>query len=182
MVHSTLKKYITLVKPGSLDYEDLFQIAMIGVFKALSTFDDEKNIALSTYVVTCIRNQVLYETRKNRAKSRTAVNISYESEMFTKDGHPVQSIINKDLRNCDGLHNHGETMEESVETMDDYRTVVGIMQKYLSNIEREMIQLNADGCTQAEIARKIGLTQAQVSRTLKITKSKIILHMRRLNS
>ena len=57
LVHAAVQPFRTL----PYEYDDLFQMASMGLLKALDTFDDEKNVRLSTYVTTCMNNEVLYQ-------------------------------------------------------------------------------------------------------------------------
>ena len=51
--------------------EDLISIGTIGLIKAVSTFDREKNIKLATYASQCIRKQILMYLRKISAQLRS---------------------------------------------------------------------------------------------------------------
>lgn len=55
--------------------EDLFDIGMIGFVKGINTYDKKKNIQYSTYLYTCIKNEIMhqlsYEKRKKRTKYKT---------------------------------------------------------------------------------------------------------------
>lgn len=44
--------------------EDLFQTALIGLWKACRTFDSQKGIKFSTYATNCIKNELLMALRK----------------------------------------------------------------------------------------------------------------------
>lgn len=46
--------------------EDLFQVGMIGIVKAVNTFDSEKGTKFSTYAVPIVRNEILMVLRKKR--------------------------------------------------------------------------------------------------------------------
>ena len=48
------------------DKEDIFYTGIIGLIKAIQTFDLEKNIKFSTYAGRCIMNEILMFIRKIR--------------------------------------------------------------------------------------------------------------------
>lgn len=174
LIHSAIKQYNF---PG-MEYADIFQIACIGVLKALETYDTDNKSALSTYVVTCARNQVLYETRKSRAKSRTGITLSYEGSFMGNDGRATPGVENMNLREIDLLHNH-VPMEEIAERNEQAEIVTDIMNRYLTEKERKLIYMHIDGSTQSEIAKSLDLAQANISRMIRQIRCKILLHMRR---
>ena len=45
--------------------EELVSIGTVGLIKAISTFNKEKNIKLATYASRCIENEILMFIRKN---------------------------------------------------------------------------------------------------------------------
>ena len=57
----------SLTKSNALiDREDLFQIGSIGLLKAARTWKEDSGHAFSTYAVTCIRNELADEFRKQK--------------------------------------------------------------------------------------------------------------------
>ena len=67
--------------------EDLISIGTIGLIKAVSTFDREKNIKLATYASRCIENEILMYLRKLAAQ-RTEV--SFDEPLNTDwDGNEL---------------------------------------------------------------------------------------------
>ena len=47
-----------------VNMEDLVSIGTIGLIKAVSSFNNEKNIKLATYASRCIENEILMHLRK----------------------------------------------------------------------------------------------------------------------
>ncbi|UMZ73919.1 sigma-70 family RNA polymerase sigma factor [Natranaerofaba carboxydovora] len=60
LVHSIIKRF-----KGKLDYEDLFQLGMIGLIKAIDRFDINKNVKFSTYAVPVIIGEIKTFLRDN---------------------------------------------------------------------------------------------------------------------
>ena len=71
-----IEKYKAMVKSKSkvyyiagADNEDVVQEGMIGLFKAIRSYDANKEAAFKTYAETCINNQILSAIKKaNRQK------------------------------------------------------------------------------------------------------------------
>lgn len=178
LIHSAIQQFRGMTN-ASMDYSDLFQVATVGLLKGLDTYDDAAGTALSTYLVTCMHNQVLYETRPSRSKSRSAIVVSYEDHMLGKDGRDMMGVENLDLSDTDYSHPYQPTMEEELEEKDEIRIIHMIMDKYLDETERNLMQMHANGRTQNDIANELGLSQANVSKLIRQTRCRILLHLRR---
>ena len=65
LVWHIVKKYY-----NSIDYDqdDLYQIGVIGLIKAVDTFDITKNFKFSSYAGRCIQNEILMAMRKQKKK------------------------------------------------------------------------------------------------------------------
>lgn len=57
LIHHTIKKYRGINRQ-LYDYEDLFQVGSLGLWKAIDRYDSDRGIALSTYAVITIRGEV----------------------------------------------------------------------------------------------------------------------------
>lgn len=175
LIHAAIKPY----KSMPYEYDDLFQMASFGFMKAIQSYDDESGTKLSTYITKCVTNEVLYQTRKDRAKSRSGVIVlSYEGETVGKDGHAMEGYENLDLEN-DPMRPRQLSMEEKVERTEMAEAVKKVMRQNLSDLERKAITLFADDYTQTEIAEQLGLSQACVSKLIRQVRYRIILHLRR---
>ncbi|MBE5785276.1 MAG: sigma-70 family RNA polymerase sigma factor, partial [Clostridiales bacterium] len=51
------------------DQDDLISIGTVGLIKAVSTFDLEKNSSLATYAARCIENEILMSLRAEKKQS-----------------------------------------------------------------------------------------------------------------
>lgn len=130
--------------------EDLFSIGLIGVAKAVNTFNPDKSVKFSTYATPIIRNEILMTFRK-------------------KQIIPAFSLDEP----CD-LGN-GESVEFSEMIADRRRfeeEVIADMQlekffSILNEREKEIISLSMQDKTQNEIAKICGLSQSYVSRIVK---------------
>ena len=130
--------------------EDLYSIGMIGVVKAVNTFNSDKGVKFSTYATPIIRNEILATRRKKRI-----------TPVFSLD-EPHQ------LENGD-LVNFSETIADSKRFEEE---VIADMQmkKVLSSLndrEKKIISLSMDGKTQRKIAETLGLSQSYISRIIK---------------
>ena len=130
--------------------EDLFATGILGLVKAVNTFDFDKGFAFSTYAAMCIKNEILMTFRKKRVS--IAFSIDDNSNLGNGEKVPYSEIIACDRK-----------FEEEVIENDLFSE----FQKILSDTEKRIIELYLNDKTQTEIAEILGFSQAHVSRTLK---------------
>ena len=132
--------------------EDLISIGTIGLIKAVSTFDREKNIKLATYASRCIENEILMYLRKLAAQ-RTEV--SFDEPLNTDwDGN---ELLLSDVLGTDE--------DEVSRPMEDDRDIISLRFGLLGRREY----------TQKEVADRMGISQSYISRLEK----RILLRLRR---
>ena len=61
LVHFVIKK---MNLNNSSDYEDYYQIGVIGLIYASNTYNSKLNITFSTYAYVCIKNEILKYLKK----------------------------------------------------------------------------------------------------------------------
>ena len=138
--------------------EDLISIGTIGLIKAVSTFDREKNIKLATYASRCIENEILMYLRKLSAQ-RTEV--SFDEPLNTDwDGN--------ELLLSDILGTEGDMVYRSIEETVERQMLARALSK-LSAREKEIMRLRfgLGGCaekTQKQVADIMGISQSYISR------------------
>lgn len=88
-------KYI----PRGVDQEELFQIGLISLWKAIESYDKTDSYAMSTHCYQTIKSDIIDELRKHEAKKRQEVIISgkpymdsFEDEVI---GMEIITEINK---------------------------------------------------------------------------------------
>ncbi len=178
LIHSVVHKYASM----PYEYQDLYQMACVGLTKALNSYDDTRKTKITTYAVTCMEKEILYLTRKDKAKCRSgSVVVSYDGINADKDGDSMSGYDNMDLTNIDGLHAESVPMEEALERKELHATVMKFCNQLLTSQEKAAIPMTAEGRTQSEIGEKLGLPQAKVSRITRGARCKIMLYCKRNN-
>lgn len=130
------------------DFEDIKQVALLGLWKAILTFDDTRT--LSTYAYPCISNEINYYLRQKKKNNR---NISIETEI----GNNI-------------------TIADTLQDKTDYfgfaelKTSISENVKKLNKREKTIFAKVLKGKTQKEIATEMGISQPYVSRTYKTIK------------
>ena len=138
--------------------EELVSIGTVGLIKAVSTFNFEKNIKLATYASRCIENEILMFIRKSSARKRE---ISFDEPLSVDyDGN--------ELLLSDVLGSENDSVSKPMEDEEERHIIREAVEK-LSERERVIIELRygLDGreeMTQKEVADALGISQSYISR------------------
>ena len=138
--------------------EELVSIGTVGLIKAISTYNAEKNIKLATYASRCIENEILMFIRKNSA-SRREVSID-EPLSVDWDGN--------ELLLSDVLGSESDVVSRDMEEEEERRLVRAAVEE-LSPRERVIIEMRYGlggqrELTQKEVADTLGISQSYISR------------------
>lgn len=140
LVHHTLHKYY----PSFAFDEDLIQEAMIGLIKAANRFDESKGVLFSTFAVACIRNAIRQEFVRRCGEQKTV----------SIDGDEETSILERI-----GTSKDFEDSELR-QSYADFLTT-------LSDDERTILQIRADGGTLEDAGNVLGYNKATVSKKMR---------------
>lgn len=141
-----------------VDIDDLVSIGTIGLIKAVSSFNLDKNIKFATFGSRCIENEILMYLRKI---SKTRTEISLDEPLNTD----VEGNV---LLLCDVLGTDADAIYHDIESKDEMEMLKNSFET-LSPREREIIELRfglagREEKTQKEIADMMGISQSYISR------------------
>jgi len=150
------------------DADDLISIGVVGLIKAVSTFNAGRGSTLATYAARCIENEILMSLR---AEKKQAGEVSLSDPIgVDKDGNEISlsEVLGTD---ADEIHNRVEL------------TVAGeylrqAMERTLTPRERLVVELRyglrgGSPAPQREIAKGLGISRSYVSRIEKKALSKL---------
>ena len=147
--------------------EELISIGTVGLMKAVSTFNSDKNIKLATYASRCIENEILMFIRKNSTQKRE---VSIDEPLSVDwDGN--------ELLLSDILGSDSDVVFKDMEEDEERRMVRSAVQD-LSDRERIIIEmryglLSGRELTQKEVADALGISQSYISRLEKKIMSRL---------
>lgn len=154
LVAHVVKKYVSQER----EMEDLISIGVIGLIKAVLSFDESKG-KLSTYAAKCIDNELLMMLRSEKKYSKDVS--LYEPIGMDYDGNEVchyDVIISKE-----------PDVDVQCEEADDIMRVLETVRQELSEQERWIISkryglFGEEERTQREVAEELGISRSYVSR------------------
>ena len=149
--------------------EELVSIGTVGLIKAISTFNKEKNIKLATYASRCIENEILMFIRKSSVHKRE---VSIDEPLSVDwDGN--------ELLLSDVLGSENDSISKKMED-DEERRLIRAAVENLNARERVIVEMrfglnSGKELTQKEVADALGISQSYISRLEK----KIMVELRK---
>ena len=132
--------------------DEYFDVGMIGLVKGLKTYSESKGV-ISTYLVKCIRNEIVMELRNQKTGKRNNGVKPISINTPTTDNLTIEDTIKS---NFDMLEY--EIKNERIKEL-------GIAMSSLKPVEkRVIIDIYFNNKTQLEIAKELGFRQSYVSR------------------
>lgn len=142
----------------NVNIEDLISIGTIGLIKAISSFDGEKNIRVATYASRCIENEILMHLRK---VSKTKREVSIDEPLnIDSDGN--------ELTISDILSGEDDEVSKNIEKQDEKSNLKYVLSE-LTEREKEIMYMRYGLCgkhemTQKEVAEYFDISQSYISR------------------
>lgn len=133
--------------------EDMFQTGIIGLLKAINTFDFSKGYQFSTYAFPVVRNEILMEFRK--IKKSVNASFSLDDNVDIEDGESVSY--------AEMIADRKDYEENTVNSM----LAQQIFEELSPREQRIFIMFFVEGKTQREISEALGITQSYISRIIK---------------
>ncbi len=155
LVAHIVKKYNNTGK----DLDDLISIGTVGLIKAISTFDNTKQVRLATYAARCIENEILMTIRSTK-KTKNEMSMN-EPLGIDKEGNEINLL--------DILGTDPDEVIDRVNLKLETKELYKCIDRVLKDREKVIIQLRyglIDGVckTQREIASMLGISRSYVSR------------------
>jgi RNA polymerase sporulation-specific sigma factor len=149
------------------DKEDLIQEGMIGLFKAIRDFNNDRNTSFKTFADMCIKRQVITAIKSATRQKHIPLN-SY----ISLDG-PVSS--NDDDRSLLELLSGKNSLnpEELLITNEKAKIIENILTELLTDLEKNVLILYLEGQTYKEISEKFNRSVKAIDNALTRVKRKL---------
>ncbi len=142
--------------PG-LDADDLVQEGLVGLFRAVESYDKDRGASFPTYAVTCINNSmntaVKQATRKKHAPLKGYLSLS--------DEQSDEALIDS------------ESPEDLAIRTEEYDAVMARIKAELSDMERNVLELYLKGYDYLAVAKQLDTTPKSVDNALQRARNKL---------
>lgn len=142
--------------------EDLLQEGMIGVYRAISTFDSGK-AEFKTYVYSCVKNSIISSIKKSKTKKNQPLNEYVSLSGYTEGDSDKTFIIQDNAFGPEELFINRESENELIETVKNI----------LTKTEYEIFLCYIKGDTYSQIGEQTNRSIKSVDNAIQRIKKKI---------
>ena len=147
------------------EMEDIVQEGMIGLYKALKSYDKKKNASFKTFATMCIKHQIQSAIKVANAKKNSPLSNSVSLQSFSENSDdddflPVNLIFQV-------------SPDEKIINKEDYRNLLENIKKMLSEKELQVLKYYLKGYTYKEISNILGTSEKSIDNSLSRIKSKL---------
>lgn len=175
IVHN-LRLVAFMVRKNFSDYkeqDDLISIGIIGLIKAVETFNYEKGTQFSTYASKCIDNQIRMHFRKNKNSIKDIY--IYDSIDSDKDGNPITFV---------DIISDPSSMTDEVDLNINMEKLYKYVDECLEEREKTILShryglYGIKSLPQREVAEKLNISRSYVSRIEKKALEKLLARFER---
>lgn len=206
LVHSVCQRYVPLLESirhiTGAEYDDLFQVGMIGLMKAKKRFNPELGLRISTYAVPMIIGEIRRFLRDNSLVKTSRwikeyhskikklgledidaetiakeLNISADKAVQVLNYSPTYRSISETVYKDEGSR-EDITLEETLseDSFEDSTVNNYVLEEFMATLserERTIWRLyHKENFNQAQIGKMFGISQVQVSRILSTIEKK----------
>ncbi len=153
------------------DRDDLLSIGILGLIKAVDSYNFECGNKLATYAARCIDNEILMQLRSNKNKRNYCyLNSSIGND---KEGNEIQiiDVIKDNSSNVLDHIIHGESLDKLNDALKQ------LNERELDIITRRYGLNNTTPETQKEIAKSLNISRSYISRIEKRALMKLYLEL-----
>ena len=178
-----LEKYKNLVNIKVSKYfmigaekEDILQEGMIGLFKAIKDFKEEKQKSFKSFANICIERQLITAIKTSNRQKHMPLNsylslntAAYEDE----DNTELMDVFNNN------------TVEDPLETItkkEYYKTVENVIDKSLSDFEKQVLARFMRGESYVDIANKLDAPVKSIDNAIQRIRKKAIKNILKENN
>lgn len=169
-----IEKYKPVVRAKSRSYflvgadrEDIVQEGMIGLFKAIRDYKEDKSIPFRMFAEMCITRQIITAVKTATRQKHIPLNsyISLNKRLFDEDSDKMLIEMLQEVSVTDP--------EEMFISKEDYNLIEHKMVELLSPFEKQVLTMYLSGIAYQEIARQLNKPVKSIDNALQRLKKKI---------
>ena len=173
-----IEKYRSLVKGKTkiyfiigADNEDVIQEGMIGLFKAVRSYEPDKEATFRTYAELCINRQILSAIKTANRLKHQPLNESLPLEKTQDDGESIsaETLFTVEDNNPETLMLMKEILDYLMDENSDL----------FSPLERKVLGERLKGLSTSEIARRMERDPKSIDNALQRIRKKVLAYLKK---
>lgn len=129
--------------------DDILQEGMIGLFKAIQSFDPEKNNSFKTFANLCIERQLISAIKTSNRQKHIPLNSSFSLNTSAFDENDDTSVI--EVLDT----NYVEDPLDTITKREYFDSIESKIDKTLSSFEKQVLNRYVQGESYVDIAQKL---------------------------
>ncbi len=169
LVNIKVSKYFMI----GAERDDIVQEGLIGLFKAIKTFNKEKNNSFKSFANMCIERQLITAIKSSTRQKHMPLNsyLSLNASAYDNEEEGGMELINT-------LDN--KTVEDPLETVmkkEYYEQIENSIEKSLSSFEKQVLDGYVKGYSYVTIAKQLDSPVKSVDNAIQRIRKKAIKNM-----
>lgn len=148
--------------------DDMFQEGMIGLYKAIKSFDLEKQNSFKTFANLCIERQLITAIKTSNRQKHIPLNSSFSLNLSAYDENDDTSVL--EILDT-------KTVEDPLDTItkkEYYEFIESRIDKNLSTFEKQVLNRYVQGESYVDIANKLDTPVKSVDNAIQRIRKKAI--------
>ena len=173
LVNMKVSKYYII----GAEKEDIIQEGMIGLYKAIKSYSDDKNASFKSFANMCIERQLITAIKTSNRQKHMPLNSYLSLNMAAYDNNEEDSVELIDTFNSN-------TVEDPLETLtkkEYYETVESVIDKSLSDFEKQVLARFMKGESYVDIANKLNSPVKSIDNAIQRIRKKAIKNILKEN-
>ena len=137
IIKAICKKYLNLAYKIGLEYDDLYQEGMLGLFTAIRKYDETMNILFYTYACLCIKGNIMNLLRKSSSSKQQPINEGISLATEIGESNCLEDFIPSETMGIDLVY-----FNELQETILDFKHELKNEQSYVFELSMNGFKTN----------------------------------------
>lgn len=155
------------------DSEDIVQEGMIGIFKAIRSYNETKQASFRTFAEICINRQIITAIKRATRLKHSPLNLSVSLNKPIEDNDNVKTLAETLSSDSDSDPEALYLLKEELDYIEGNGTDI------FSDLELRVWNEYLQGKTYTEIAETIGKTPKAIDNAIQRTKRKLEVYLGR---
>ncbi len=149
------------------DRDDVIQEGMIGLFKAIESYDASRGASFRTYAGLCVTNQIQSAVKAASRKKNLVLNSAFSLESPAGPDEDGPSLAETLPAGQESDPEHAVMLNEFLQSL------LSDTEKTFSKLEKDVLRLMLQGLDYRQIADKLGKTPKQTDNAVQRIRNKI---------